>query len=374
MVVYYDSDRGRMGITQKEIAKNLGISYMTVSRALNNSGYVSESLRSKILDYAKKMGYEPHRASQVLVRNSVISIALFSSSLPRYFWDEIEKGVQVAAGQLKAFNYEVRYHRVGDLDTQAYLDLLEEEIQNGVEAVALVNQRMYDMQTIIARIERAQIPFVMFNIDEPDCRRLTYIGSEYEAGGRLAAEFIARTLQLSNKKEVLVLLCKEENLLQAKGPDINRMRLEGFLQVMETSFKDIAVHVETFDTRLQEEAKDDQILALVQQYCTKVQAIYLISAFNTDFLRALKEVSAHELVTLVHDLDSSAIFHLQTRLLTAVIDQSPSLQGYYTVMTLEKILESKVESSLPLIQLDHNLILKENASLIHGLMAARLMF
>lgn len=363
-----------MGITQKEIAKNLGISYMTVSRALNNSGYVSETLKEKILGYAKEMGYEPHRASQVLVRNRIKTIALFSSSLPSYFWDEIEKGVQVAAGQLKAFNYEVRYHRVPELDTQAYLALLEEEIQKNVDAIALVNQRMYDMQTIIARIEDARIPFVTFNIDEPKSKRLTYIGSDYEAGGRLAADFIARALKLSEKKEVLVLLSSEEDLLQAKGPNINKMRLDGFMQVMQTAFTEITVHVETFDTRLQEEKQDDQILKLVEQYHTKVQAIYLISAFNTGFLRALKAVPMDDIITLLHDLDSSAILHLKTRLLSAVIDQSPSLQGYYTVMALEKILESKIEHTLPIIQIDHNLILKENANLIHGLMAARLMF
>ena len=53
-----------MGLTQKEIAKQLGVSYMSVSRALNGSGYVSESLRMRILTYAKENGYEPHRASK----------------------------------------------------------------------------------------------------------------------------------------------------------------------------------------------------------------------------------------------------------------------------------------------------------------------
>ncbi len=107
-----------MGITQKEIAKNLGISYMTVSRALKSNGYVSDALKQRVLEYAKEMGYEPHRASQVLVRNSTRKLALFSSTLPRYFWDEINKGVQVAAQQLKAFDYEVHYHRVPELDTK----------------------------------------------------------------------------------------------------------------------------------------------------------------------------------------------------------------------------------------------------------------
>lgn len=362
-----------MGITQKEIAKNLGISYMTVSRVLNSNGYVSDALKQRVLEYAKEMGYEPHRASQVLVRNSTRRLALFSSTLPRYFWDEINKGVQVAAQQLKAFDYEVHYHRVPELDTQAYLALLEQEIEQGVDAVALVNQRMYDIEAVITCIEQAGLPYVTFNIDAPHSKRCTYIGSDYVAGGRLAADFIARTLQLSQKKEVLVLQCSEQELSQAKGPNINKMRLEGFLDLMNQSFPEITVHLEYFDTKLQAEEKDNQILNLVRNYQNKVQAMYLIPAFNTDFLHALDAAGVHDTITVLHDLDSAALYHLKTRLLSAVIDQSPTLQGYYTVMALEKILESKQPADLPLIQIDHNLVLTENRNLIHGLSAARLM-
>ncbi|MEA4865028.1 MAG: LacI family DNA-binding transcriptional regulator [Sphaerochaeta sp.] len=362
-----------MGITQKEIAKNLGISYMTVSRVLNSNGYVSDALKQRVLEYAKEMGYEPHRASQVLVRNSTRRLALFSSTLPRYFWDEINKGVQVAAQQLKAFDYEVHYHRVPELDTQAYLALLEQEIEQGVDAVALVNQRMYDIEAVITCIEQAGLPYVTFNIDAPHSKRCTYIGSDYIAGGRLAADFIARTLQLSQKKEVLVLQCSEQELSQAKGPNINKMRLEGFLDLMNQSFPEITVHLEYFDTKLQAEEKDNQILNLVRNYQNKVQAMYLIPAFNTDFLHALDAAGVHDTITVLHDLDSAALYHLKTRLLSAVIDQSPTLQGYYTVMALEKILESKQPADLPLIQIDHNLVLTENRNLIHGLSAARLM-
>jgi LacI family transcriptional regulator len=362
-----------MGITQKEIAKNLGISYMTVSRALNSNGYVSDALKQRVLEYAKEMGYEPHRASQVLVRNSTRRLALFSSTLPRYFWDEINKGVQVAAQQLKAFDYEVHYHRVPELDTQAYLALLEQEIEQGVDAVALVNQRMYDIEAVITCIEQAGLPYVTFNIDAPYSKRCTYIGSDYVAGGRLAADFIARTLQLSQKKEVLVLQCSEQELSQAKGPNINKMRLEGFLDLMNQSFPAITIHLEYFDTKLQAEEKDNQILNLVRNYQNKVQAMYLIPAFNTDFLHTLDAAGVHDTITVLHDLDSTALYHLKTRLLSAVIDQSPTLQGYYTVMALEKILESKQPANLPLIQIDHNLVLTENRNLIHGLSAARLM-
>jgi LacI family transcriptional regulator len=365
--------RGAMGLTQKEIARNLGISYMTVNRALNNNGYVSKELREKILSYASEMGYEPHRASQVLVRNTTRTIALFSSSLPEYFWEEVDKGVRAAAAQLRAFNYEVHYHRIPELDTDAYLRELDQEIDRGVAGIAVVNQRKYRMGTILHRIEEAGVPYVTFNVDAPKTKRLCYIGSDYQAGGRLAADFIAKTLQLSPKKEVLVLQCNEELYSLHKEPDINKMRLEGFLSLMQSVFPEITVHVEYFDTRLQVGYKDNQILNLVQQYRDRVQAMYLIPAFNTDFVRALETTQTKGMITVLHDLDTVSLHQLQTRLLSAVIHQSPTLQGYYTVKTLEQIIEQKVTEPLPTVEIDHNLVLTENRDLIQGILATRLM-
>lgn len=360
-----------MGITQKDIARDLGISFMTVSRALNNTGYVSERMKHKILAYAEEVGYEPHRASQVLVRNEKKTIVLFSSSLPRYFWDEIEKGVQVAAQQLKAFNYVVRYHRVPEQDTKTYHALLEQELNNGVDGIAVVNQRKYDMTGIFERIEKSGVPFITFNIDAPESQRLFHVGTDYKAGGRLAADFIARALQLSPKREVLVLQCYEENQVY-QGPDINHLRLQGFMDLMHESFPQITVVVQFFNTRLLEDYHDNQIHELIAHYQDKVQAIYFPPAFNTEFLNALEAVKNPNIITVLHDLDSKAIHHLKTRLLSAVIDQSPTLQGYYAVKVLEKIIESKDLTDLSVQQIDHNLVLAENNNLIHGLLSVHM--
>ena len=98
-----------MSVTQQDIADFLEVSLITVHRALNNSGYVSAELKERILAYAKEVNYVPHKASQVLVRNKTRKIAVFTSSLPHYFWNEIKTGVMIGAEQLQAFNYQVHY-------------------------------------------------------------------------------------------------------------------------------------------------------------------------------------------------------------------------------------------------------------------------
>ena len=46
-----------MGVTIKDIAQKAGVSYSTVSRALNGIGSTNGDRRKRILEIAKEMGY-----------------------------------------------------------------------------------------------------------------------------------------------------------------------------------------------------------------------------------------------------------------------------------------------------------------------------
>ncbi len=173
----------RVGVTQQDIADALKISVVTVNRAMNGAGYVSRKLRERILNHAKEVHYVPHKASQVLVRNKVRRIALFSSALPHYFWNDIRNGVSIAAEQIQGFHYEVAYHAITERKSGLYLRKLREEIDAGTQAVGVVNQWIFDMKAIFSTIERAGLPYITLNVDAPESKRLCYIGPDYRAGG-----------------------------------------------------------------------------------------------------------------------------------------------------------------------------------------------
>ena len=52
-----------MGVTIKDIAQKAGVSYSTVSRALNGIGSTNGDRRKRILEIAKEMGYVPNQAA-----------------------------------------------------------------------------------------------------------------------------------------------------------------------------------------------------------------------------------------------------------------------------------------------------------------------
>jgi LacI family transcriptional regulator len=339
----------------------MGVSFMTVSRVFNDSGYVSQKLRKQILDYAKEKGYEPHRASQILVRNTIRTIAVFSSTMPEYYWDDIKKGVCQAAEHVKFFNYVVHYHRVPDFDTKKYCSLLSYEIKNGLDAAAFVCQDIFDMNRIIGMIEKANIPYLLYNVDAAGTGRLCYIGSNYRSGGQLAANFIGKALEIKQAGKALVVGFIRKDFRYPAMPDINAERLEGFLSVMKKRFPGISCTVEYVDAK---PAVERQIMQVLRKYRTRTDAVYFIPAYNDAYHRALERYDYRGLITLQHDIDDSALSCLEGDLLTAVVYQDPILQGYTVVRTLENILESKNRERRKDIEIAHTLVFRENITFL----------
>ncbi|HMN59177.1 MAG TPA: LacI family DNA-binding transcriptional regulator [Anaerolinea sp.] len=63
-----------MAVTIRDVAKRLGISIYTVSRALDGYNDVAESTRKRVIETAKEMGYTPSRAARQLRRRRADTI------------------------------------------------------------------------------------------------------------------------------------------------------------------------------------------------------------------------------------------------------------------------------------------------------------
>lgn len=351
-----------MGITQKEIARDLGVSFITVSRALNDSGCVSRELKKHILDYAKERSYVPHRASQILVRNKIRRIAFFSSIGPAYFFDDISRGVQNAAEELKHFNYEFNYFRIAFSDTKKYIRILKHELENGIEGAAFVNQMQYNMDKIITLVEKAGIPFIMFNRDDPRANRLCFIGPNYPAGGRLAANFIGRSL-LKKRGKVLVLNDAQWKDREKDAAGVSTERFMGFLDVLTDQYPSVKMYTEDVNCN-DNEQKNSLLYKILKKYEHTVDAVYLNFADNRMFIQVIEDLDYKDCIVILHDFDEFALKGIERDILTAVVYQDPVLQGYMAAKTMEKILESKTREQLPNIETAHTLIFKENLNFL----------
>lgn len=84
-------------ITIRQIAKELGVSAMTVSRALNNKAYVDENTRKKVLETAERMGYKPNHIARSLTIKKTYTIGVVLPKMSHSFFPDAIRGMEEAA-------------------------------------------------------------------------------------------------------------------------------------------------------------------------------------------------------------------------------------------------------------------------------------
>jgi LacI family transcriptional regulator len=86
-----------MPTTLADIARALGVSKMTVSRAINNHPEISPETRARILDAAQRMNYRPNQFARALTTNRSYLLGVVVPDLMHSYFAEICRGIESVA-------------------------------------------------------------------------------------------------------------------------------------------------------------------------------------------------------------------------------------------------------------------------------------
>jgi LacI family transcriptional regulator len=86
-----------MPTTLADIAKELGISKMTVSRAINNHPAINAETRERVLEVARRMNYRPNQYARALITNRSYLIGLIVPDLMHSYFAELAKAIEAIA-------------------------------------------------------------------------------------------------------------------------------------------------------------------------------------------------------------------------------------------------------------------------------------
>lgn len=81
-------------VTLKEVADSLGVSAMTVSRAINGKDNVDEKTKERILNKAKEMGYTPNLVAKSLVSQKTFTIGVVIPEISHTFFAKVISGIE----------------------------------------------------------------------------------------------------------------------------------------------------------------------------------------------------------------------------------------------------------------------------------------
>ena len=88
--------------TIKDVAREAGVSYATVSRALNDHPEVSDETKKRIIKIALEMGYQPNAIAQGLVKKETKTVGLIIPDITNPFFPEVARGIEDAAVDRKS--------------------------------------------------------------------------------------------------------------------------------------------------------------------------------------------------------------------------------------------------------------------------------
>src|SRR5512143_811050 len=82
-----------------DVAKRAGVSKMTVSRVVNNSGYISQETRERVEQAIAELGYVPNALARSLRFKQTKTLALVLTDITNPFFTTIARGVEDAASE-----------------------------------------------------------------------------------------------------------------------------------------------------------------------------------------------------------------------------------------------------------------------------------
>jgi len=81
-------------VTMSDVARQAGVSLMTVSRVINNKGDVSSETRQRILEIIASLGYRPSAIARSLATKETCTIGLVVPDVTNPFFADITRGVE----------------------------------------------------------------------------------------------------------------------------------------------------------------------------------------------------------------------------------------------------------------------------------------
>src|SRR5262249_5131025 len=86
-----------MATTLADLSKALGVSTMTVSRAINNHPAIKAETRERVLEVARRMNYRPNQFARALITNRSYLIGLVAPDLMHSYYAEIAIAIEAVA-------------------------------------------------------------------------------------------------------------------------------------------------------------------------------------------------------------------------------------------------------------------------------------
>lgn len=165
----------------KDIANRLGVSLMTVSKALRGHSDISEATRARVLECANELHYRPNWVARSLVLQRTNLIGLVIPDLMHSFFAEIARGVarvlEPHAYQMVIFN--------SDENPHTEMNQVQLLVERSVDGLIIASAQSSGNHGLFTLLNRYRTPYVLID-REPPGAAANFVGVNDAELGELA--------------------------------------------------------------------------------------------------------------------------------------------------------------------------------------------
>ncbi len=202
-----------MRVRMKDIARELNVSVVTVSKVLRNHADISEATRRRVLKRVKELNYQPNFAARALVTGRTYTVGMVVPDLVHPFFAEVARSLMLA----------LRRHGYGlviassEEDPSLESEEISQMLARNLDAIVVASTQK--TAAFLHHIEERKTPYVLID------RRFAgppanFVGVDDAVVGEMATEHLISAG------------CRR--IAHIKGPDISTAlgRLEGYKRAL----------------------------------------------------------------------------------------------------------------------------------------------
>jgi LacI family transcriptional regulator len=174
-----------MGARMIDIARDLGVSLMTVSKALRSHSDISEETRTRVMKRARELDYRPNWIARSLVTRRTYVIGLVIPDLMHSFFAEVAKGV---TRKFEPLNYQII---IANSDENAEIEERQVELllARNVDGLILASTQPNARRGLFRTLESREVPYVLID-RAPAGLDAHFVGVKDEEIGAMAVEHL----------------------------------------------------------------------------------------------------------------------------------------------------------------------------------------
>jgi LacI family transcriptional regulator, galactose operon repressor len=153
MVVKRTPRRSRNAVTMHEVAKQVGVSPMTVSRVISGDANVRPETMQRVQQAIKKLGYTPNVAARNLAKAATVHLGLLYNNPSAGYLNELLVGVLEQSGRAGC---QIVIEKCGARNERAAIERL---LGDGISGIILPPP-LSDSKVMVAALRDAKIPFI----------------------------------------------------------------------------------------------------------------------------------------------------------------------------------------------------------------------